>query len=171
MDRLTRVFRVVGCESRAGRMHRGRASTRLKPACEPLDGRQLLSTVATAPAVLPTPPATAVANAAADLSALDPTTFAQYQAEMAKAEGHSRVTVAQARKLAQDEAAIDQAVDAAGLDANTTSGDINRSQDWISTAFIATTYQADGWENIRQELQVNLAGVRGVTPLINRTIA
>ena len=78
------------------RVPRGRSSTRVKPACEALEGRQLLSTTAAPPVVLPTPPAAAVANAAADLNTLDPTTFAQYELDLARAESHSHVTAAPA---------------------------------------------------------------------------
>src|SRR5690348_13307919 len=99
--------------SGAGHRTRGRDSIRVKPACEALDGRQLLSMVA-APAVLPTPSAVAVANAAAELEALDPSEFARLQGELAQAEGHSRVTAAEAGKLAQDEAALDQAIETLG---------------------------------------------------------
>jgi hypothetical protein len=101
---------VARRDSGAERSLRGRASARLKPACEPLDGRQLLSTVAAAPAVLAAPSAAAVANAAAVLNTLDPSAFAQLQNELVQAESHSRVTQAQAGQLAQDEAAIDRAI-------------------------------------------------------------
>ncbi len=85
------------------------------PACEPLDGRQLLSTVAAATVALSTPPATAVAAAAADLNALDPSTFARFQSDLAQAESHSHVTEAQVDALAQDETALDQIIESANL--------------------------------------------------------
>ncbi len=98
---------------RSTRNGRRRSRTKLSPACEPLDGRQLLSTV---PAVaLATPPATAVANAATDLNAMVPLTFAKFQSDLAKAESHSQVTQAAVSALAQDEADIDQAIDSANL--------------------------------------------------------
>jgi hypothetical protein len=87
-------LRTVG----AGRSVRRRASMNARPVCEPLDGRQLLSTV---PAVaLATPPATAVANAATDLNALVPLAFAKFQSDLAKAESHSQVTQAAVNALA-----------------------------------------------------------------------
>ena len=89
MRHSTRIVQVGGLRFRAGRRLRGRPATGLTPACEPLDGRQLLSTVAAAPAMLPAPSAAAVANAAAELNARDPSTFARLQGELAQAEGDS----------------------------------------------------------------------------------
>jgi hypothetical protein len=85
------------------------------PACEPLDCRLLLSTVATVPAALSSLPASVVANAAADLNALNPTTFAQFQSDLALAESHSHVTQSQVDALTQDETALAQAVQSGGL--------------------------------------------------------
>jgi hypothetical protein len=64
--------------------------------------------VAAVPAVFPVPPATALANPAATLNDLNPSALAQYQTDLAKAESQSRVTSAEARKLARDEKIIDQ---------------------------------------------------------------
>jgi hypothetical protein len=169
------LSRWTGCSSRhdsePGRSPRGRDARGLEPACEALDGRRLLSTVAAAPAVLPTPPASAVANAAAELKAIDPMAFAPFQKELSLAETHSHVTAAEVGRLAQDEAAIDQAIGAAGLDATTASADIDQVRDVIDHAFLDTTVRAEGWARDRQALQQDLAGVPGPTPLVDRTIA
>src|SRR5580693_829977 len=87
-----------------GQRDRQRPLTKRSLECSMLDGRQLLSTLAAAPAVLPAPPATAVANAAPILNSAAPTTFPKLQNALARAEEHSHVTQAQASKLAQDEA-------------------------------------------------------------------
>jgi hypothetical protein len=170
MGRLTWNGGEARRDSAAGRSPRGRGSVRAKPACEALDGRQLLSTAA-APAVLPAPPAAAVANAATELNAIDPTDFAEFQKLLGLAESHSHVTRAEVGKLAQDEAAIDRAIDAAGLDANTTATDLHQARDRIDHAFLDTTYQAKAWAGQRQTLHQDLAGVPGATPLVDRTIA
>ncbi len=82
--------------------------------CEALDGRQLLSTMAASPAELSAPSATAVAAAAANLSALDPSGFARLEGELAQAESDSQVSAAEAGKLAQDEATLDRAIETLG---------------------------------------------------------
>ena len=92
--------------------------------------------------MLPTPPAAAVANAAADLNTLDPTTFAQYELDLARAESHSHVTAAPAGALGRDEAALDQAIDAAGLTDDAAKGDLNDVQNVVADAFLAGPYQA-----------------------------
>lgn len=149
---------------------RGRDARGLGPAFEAIDGRQLLSTTA-APAVLPTPPASDVADAAAELKAIDPTAFGPFPTELGLAETRSHVTAAEVGRLAQDEAAIDQTIDAAGLDANTTSTDLDQVRDVIDRAFLDTTFRPRGWDREQQALQRDLAGVPGATPLISRTIA
>jgi hypothetical protein len=173
LKRPRRDVQIAERQSRTGQRRRGRASTGAKPSCEALDGRQLLSTVeaAAAPAVLPTPPATAVANAAAELNTIDATGFAAFERDLSLAETHSHVTPAEVGNLAQDEAALDQAINAAGLGANPTSTDLNQVQDVIDHAFLDNTLRAKGWAGKQQTLQQDLAGVPGVTPLINRTIA
>jgi hypothetical protein len=155
-------------ESNTGKSSRPRALTKQSPRCEALDSRWLLSTV---PAVsLSSLPAAAVANAATRLDGLAPATFAQFESVLARAGNHSRVTQAQVNKLLQDEAALDQAIQSAGLDSSTASGDIGHVQDEVDGAFIETTYQADGWANKREELDQYLSGVPGATQLVQRTI-
>jgi hypothetical protein len=134
------------CDSGTGPGPRGRNARAMRPAYEALDGRQLLSTPGV---VLPTPPSAAVANAAADLNTLDPTTFAQYQRDLAQAASHSHVTAAQAGALAQDEAAIDQAIDAAGETPDATKGHVNDVQNVFADAFLAGPYQTSAAANIR----------------------
>jgi hypothetical protein len=124
----------------------------LRPAWEALDGRQLLSTPG---AVLPTPPAAAVANAAADLNTLDATTFAQYQRDLAQAASHSHVTAAQAGTLAQDEAAIDQAIDSAGLTPDAAKGKVNEVQNVFADAFLAGPYQTSAAAHNRLFQDIN----------------
>ena len=151
------------------RTSRRRPRTKLSPACEPLDSRQLLSTVPTV--ALSLPPASAVANAAADLNALDPTTFAQLQSDLARAEAHSQVTPAQASKLAGDEAALDQDIQSAGLDANTTASDMNRVQNVVDESFLAATYRAKTWAGRRQTLEQYVPAEPGSSQLISQTMA
>ena len=103
-----------------------------------LDGRQVLSTVTAAPAVLWAPSAAAVANATAGLNALDPSGFARLQGELAQAEGHSRVTPAQASMLARDEATLDRAIEPLGQGRSTPSDlltNVNNLNDQIDDAF------------------------------------
>jgi hypothetical protein len=148
---------------------RRRPSTHLKPACESLDSRQLLSCGPVPAVALSAPPATAVANAAAILDALAPTTFAQFESDLARAERHSRVSQGQASRLAQDEAALDQAIQSRGLDTNTTSNDLDQVQDAVDDAF--HPYLANGLPQKRQVLAQLLSGVPGSRRLINRTDA
>ncbi len=116
--------------------------------------------------MLPTPPAAAVANAAADLNTLDPTTFAQYQRDLAQAAGHSHVTAAQAGALAQDEAAIDQAIDAAGLTPDETKGDINKVQNVFADAFLAGPYGAGAAADHRFNQDIARIGDSGQAVLL-----
>ena len=123
----------------------GRAVRALRPGCAALDGRLLLSTVAAAPAVLPTPSAAAVANAAAELNALNPSGFARLQNELAQAEGHSRVTPALASTLAQDEVTLDRAIETLGQGRSTPSDlltNVNNLNDKIDNAFFGDMIEA-----------------------------
>jgi hypothetical protein len=115
-------------------------------------------------------PAAAVANAAALLDSVAPVPFAQFETALAQAENHSHVTQAQVKKLLQDETALDQAIQSAGLDSNTTSGDIGHVQDEVDGAFVETLYQANGWANKREQLDQYLSNVPGAVPLVRRTI-
>jgi hypothetical protein len=155
----------------AGNGARRRRSTNTNPGFEALDGRQLLSTVVPgAAAGLSAPPATAVSNAAVILNNLDPTTFGRLQSDLARAEGHSRVSLAQASRLAGDEAALDGLVQSAGLDASATAGAMNHVQDAVDEAFHPTLDKNETWAKDRQGLEDYLADVPGSTALIKLTI-
>jgi hypothetical protein len=134
-----------------------RARVKLEPTCESLDSRQLLSTMVAAKAVLPVPSANAVANAAATLSAVSPTGFAKLQSDLAKAEGQSHVTSAEARNLVRDEKIIDLTIESGGLDASTTSTVANQVQSGVDDAFLETTFPASSWAQEEQELSQLLA--------------
>jgi hypothetical protein len=150
------------------RRPRSRSLTSVKPACEALDGRQLLSSgVSAATLAVLSPPATAVAMAAADLTALDPTTFARYQSALAKVESRSRITAAQIDTLGQDVAAIDQAIQSAGLDADSTSSLKNHAQDVADAALVQTPSQA---ASKRLQLDQYLSSIPGVVPLVRQTV-
>jgi hypothetical protein len=135
----------------------GRAIVKLKPTCECLDGRQLLSTVAAAKAVLPVPSANAVANATATLNAVSPTAFAKFQSDLVDAEGQSRVTSADGRTLVRDEKIIDLTIESGGLDSSTTSTVVNQVQTDVDNAFLETTLPASSWAQEQQELSQLLA--------------
>jgi hypothetical protein len=156
-------------DSRTGQGVRRRSLVRMSPACEALDGRQLLSGGPAATVALSAPPPTAVANAAAIPGSLAPTTFAQFQNDLARAERHSRVTQAQVSRLAQDEAAIDQAIMSRGLDSDTTSNDLDQVQDTVDDAF--HPYLANGLVQKREVLEQLLPGVPGAHQLFSRTDA
>ncbi len=135
--------------------------------CEELDGRQLLSTGASATTLaILFPPAPAVAMAATDLGALDPTTFAHYQSALANIESHSRATAAQVDVLAQNVEAIDEAIDSAGLDTDSTSSLENHVQDVVDAAFVQTTTRV---ASKRLLLEQFLASVPGAVPLVRQT--
>ncbi len=110
-----------------------RGVNRLKPVCEPLDDRQLLSTVA----ALPMPSASVAANAAAALEAADPKGFAKFQSDLAEAESRSHVTQAQVNALAQDEAAIDQAAIPPGLSPSVAANELGMFRSFLDNAFQA----------------------------------
>jgi hypothetical protein len=153
-------------ETGPGQNSRGRNATGLMPACEALDARQLLSTVAAAPVALSTPPAAAVANAAADLDALNPTTFARFQGDLAKAESRSNVNEAQVGQLAQDEAALDQMIESANLDPTTRLGHLDL-QDVVASSFRESPSQS---AKDTVPLDQYVVGVPGGTQLVRRTI-
>jgi hypothetical protein len=108
-----------------------RTGTKRRPACEPLDSRQLLSTVV----ALPMPQASVAANAAATLNADDPKTFAKFQSDLAQAESHSQLTQAQVDLLAQDETAIDQAIESAGYSSSAMTSALSEVRSVIDYAF------------------------------------
>lgn len=136
-----------------------RRARNLQPACDQLDGRQLLSGASMAMVDLPAPSYQAAANAAAILDALDPTTFAQFQNDLSRAAAHSRVTPSQVNRLALDEGAIDQAIESRGLDSSTTAKDLNQAEDALDAAF--HPYMANGLVQKRNVIEQLIAG----TPL------
>jgi hypothetical protein len=136
-----------------------RRARNLQPACDHLDSRQLLSGASMAMVSLPAPSPQAAANAAAILDALDPTTFTQFQSDLARAEAHSRVTRSQVNRLALDEAAIDQAIELRGLDSSTTAKDLNQAQVALDAAF--HPYLARGLVQKKQVIAQLIAGVSG----------
>ncbi len=169
MNRSRWIVGALGFHADLRRTTRGRRSTIVAPICEVLDGRQLLSAVPGASVALSAPPAAAVTNADAILESIAPATFAQFQSDLARAEGHSRVTEAQVSRLATDEAAIDQAIVARGLDANATSDDLDQVQDAVDDAF--HPYMANGLVQKRQVLEQLISGVPGSRQLVSRTDA
>ena len=139
----------------------------MTPSCETLDSRQLLSTGATVPAALSSLPASVVANAAADLNALDPTAFTQFQNDLAKAESHSHVTEAQVNKLAQDETALAQAVQSGGLHPVTPLLGHLDVQDVVNGAFRESPSQV---ARRRAPLDEYVTDVPGGAQLVRQTI-
>ncbi len=168
MDRSSRgwlrLFRQAGVKRDTRWISRSKAVI----GCEALDCRQLLSGVT---AVLPAPPATAVTNAAAILQSLDPKIFARFQSTLARAEDHSHVSQNQASLLATDEAALDDMVQSAGLDSDSTASDKNRVQDAVDEAFHPTLDRPETWSKDESTLEQYLADVPGSAPLISQTIA
>jgi hypothetical protein len=156
-------------DTRIGQSARRRSLIKLSPGCEALDCRQLLSGGPVVTVALSAPAPTAVASAAAILDTLAPTTFAKFDSDLARTERHSRVTQAQVNKLAQDEAAVDQAIQNLGLDAKTNSNDLNQVQDAVDDAF--HPYLANGLVQKRQVLEQLLPGVSDARQLIGRTDA
>ncbi len=156
-------------DSGRGRDARGRNTRSMRPACESLDGRLLLSTVATVPAALSSSlPASVVATAAADLNALNPTAFAQFQNDLAKAESHSHVTQVQVDTLAQDETALDQAIQSGGLHPVTPLLGNLYLPDVVNGSFRESPAQV---ARRRAPLDQYVTDVPGGTQLVRRTIA
>jgi hypothetical protein len=124
---------------------RSRRSRRMELSveCAALDRRQLLSTVVAPATEFSVPPAAVVANAASILESDAPKAFAQFQAALAQAEQQSHVNPADVSALAQDEAVVDQDLEAAGA-----SG-LNNVQDWVDNAF---TYGSGGIRDVRRNL-------------------
>jgi hypothetical protein len=169
MIRSTWKLLAVWRDTGNGQSARRHALTKVCLGCEALDGRQLLSGGPASTVALTAPPPTGVANAAAILDGLAPTTFAQFESDLARAERHSRVTQVQVSKLAQDEAAIDQAIQNLGLDAATTSSDLTDVQDAVDDAF--HPYLANGLVQKREVLGQLLSGAPDARQLASRTDA
>lgn len=145
---------------------RGRRANGVKPSCEPLDARQLLST---APVSLPAPPPSAVAIAAAALQKVSPTVFASFATGLARAAEHSHVTQAQVSKLAQDEAIIEQGISSSGLIPLIKESDINEAQYLIAQAFIMTTEPSIDWVSQEEQLYGTTGGTKVDPVLISQT--
>jgi hypothetical protein len=111
--------------------------TKLTMACEALEGRQLLSTVAAAAAQLTMPSESLVTNATAILEHAAPKAFAQLETALTRAEQQSKVNPADASALAQDEAVVEQDIESANLSPYETGNDLNIVQDWVDYAFTA----------------------------------
>ena len=113
------------------------------------------------------PPSAAVASAAAILDSLEPTAFARFENELAEAESHSRVNAAQVNVLAQDEAALNQMIQSAGLHPHTSLGSLNL-QDVVDNALKGTPSEV---ASKRAPLDEYVADVPGGPQLVRRTIA
>jgi hypothetical protein len=134
---------VLDHDSPDGQRSRPRRQTKLSVGCEALDGRQLLSTVVPTATEFSMPPPAVVTNAASILERDAPRAFTQFQTAMAQAEQQSHVNPADVTALAQDEAVVDQDLEAAGA-----SG-LNNVQDWVDNAF---TYGSGGIRDVRRNL-------------------
>ena len=99
----------------------------------------------------------AVANAAAILDSLQPRDFARFENDLAKAESHSRVNAAEINALAQDEVALNQMIQSAGLHPHTSLGSLNL-QDVVDDALKDTPSEA---ASNRAPLDEYVAGVPG----------
>ena len=139
----------------SARKNRPFIGTRVAPRIEALDGRLLLS-AAGAPA-LPVPSATEVASASVTLNALNPGAFSQFQIDLAKAEGQSRVTLADARKLVRDEKIIDPTIESGNLGPTTTSAVVNAVQTDVDNAFLQSALPASSSAQEQQGLSELLA--------------
>jgi hypothetical protein len=167
---------------------RRRRPTKLSLGCEVLGSRELLSTAAVALAV---PSAATVATDAALLKAGDPAAFARFENDLAQAESRSNVTRAQASLLAQDESAIDQAIEAAGYTSSATTQGVGEVSDLIDNSFRSDPSQVvkqrvylvsvDGRPlarkgdpsitvNVRSELDEAVNGMTGGKQLVSSTI-
>jgi hypothetical protein len=168
MDRSRRQGAPFGHgEAGIARSARRRPRTMLRPECEALDGRQLLTAGVSATALASlAPPSAAVANAAAILDSLQPTDFARFQNDLAKAESHSRVSAAQINALAQDEVALNQMIQSAGFHPTTSLGSLNL-QDVVDDALKDTPSEA---ASKRAPLDEYVSGVPGGTQLVHQTI-
>jgi hypothetical protein len=156
--KLVRWNRVIGPRWVSGPRNRSRRPiAKLSLRCEVLGDRLLLTTMAAAPAGLPVPTAAAVASAAATLSALNPTVFAQFQTDLARYESQSRVTPADVRKLARYEKIIDQTIELYSPDANTTSTLLNQVQTNVNGALLDDGLPSSSWAQEQQGLSQLLA--------------
>jgi hypothetical protein len=154
------------CAGRGG----PRRPTGWKPVAEPLDARRLPSTAAPAAIVLPTPPAAAVAQAAAFLDGLTPLAFANFQSVLASAAAHSQVTQAQVDRLASDESAIDQGIESSGLIPQIQQQDMDQVQDLVDMAFIEKTESSIKWIGQMEQLEQCTGGTQVRIRLLNQTI-
>jgi hypothetical protein len=107
-----------------------------------------------------------VANAAADLNDLNPAAFAKFRSDLAKAESRSRVDVTQVSRLAQDDTALDQMIESAGLHPTTTLGHLDL-QDVIAGAFRESSAEI---AQRRAPVDQYVAGVSGGNHLVRRTV-
>jgi len=112
-----------------------RSSRFLRPSCEALDGRVLLSTTAPAAAEFSGPAPALVTNATAILEHRAPRAFAALQSALASAERQSAVSPAQVSALAQDEATVGNDINAANLGTYNTADDMNLLQDVVDYSF------------------------------------
>jgi hypothetical protein len=130
---------------------------KLRAACEQLDGRQLLSTGATAATIaVLAPPPTAAANAAAILKNDSPRAFAQFAKTLAREASLSHVTSAEASMLAEDLQVINQDIASAGLTADQAASATHVSQDWVDNTF---TYGINHLSTVDYNLQQTLKDV------------
>ncbi len=161
-----KVFRRI--HGRAER-RTGLDARRRRPACESLEGRQLMATAAgsTTLAVL-SPPATAVSNAAEVLNSANPRLFARFQRALSVAERHSRLSMSDAGILAQDESQIDLAIRSSGLTTDNAQSTVNYVQDVIDYALVDTPREL---AQDRTTLEQYLSNVPAAAPLVAPTVS
>lgn len=144
-----------------------RSGALLRPECSILEARQLLSTAAPSlPTTTLIPPAAEVANAQAVLTSKAPDELPKYAVALTALERTSTVTPTQFDALVQDNAAIDAAIEAAGLSPSSTQDKINTTADVIDASFTDTNeaYQ-------RSQLESHLSGVTVSPQLLSQTFA
>jgi hypothetical protein len=115
-----------------------------RPACEALDSRQLLSTVATAAPEFPVPPAASVQMAAAYLVRHAPAAFAQFQTALTQAAQQSALNQADVSALSRDEADVVQDIESAGLTRSATAADLHYVEDAVDFSLTGSPGIHDG---------------------------
>jgi hypothetical protein len=145
----------------------GRAFHCTRLLCESVESRRLMSA---ALPKLPSPPTATVQVAAAHLESANASAFAKYQADLTSAERGSRVTSAEAKRLAGAEGAINVDIAGAGQNAAATQAAVNQVQDVVDTAFWAGKQGVSFWDNEQQTLSNDVNDLGVSASLVSRMI-
>jgi hypothetical protein len=159
------------------RVHREKPSLGIRPTCESLESRQLLSASGAKTAHvakhadLISPPAAEVATAQSILAKAAGPAFQQLSSDLANLEQASHVTPGEYSALEYYASQLDHSIEASSVSGSQMQRQLFELQDVIDTAFLGGGFTTANWSALQQQMAKALSGISVTSPLIPQTLS